>query len=144
MATKTIRQRVIDALLLRVGANRGLEQLDDQDMPFTALVTGSESATESYDMVESTLPIVIGRAFKATGTKSDQWYAQGEQSLKDVITEVYVGGEELDGIPVQIEYTGSDVEQLTDGARGVMVQASFDIRYVWLHGDPTKTQHEVV
>lgn len=132
-----IREQILQAITTRVSGTRGLEQYDEQDLPFTVVIESDDTAEESdYDFVRVTMPVTIGRAKKVDGNKSDDWYTQGNTDLADVIKEVYAGGDDLGGLADGIDYTGGSVDVLTDGARGVIVQAFFNVRFTFLHGNP--------
>jgi len=114
-----------------------IETMDEQDLPFTVLVDSDDSAEESdYDFVRVTMPVTVARASKIVGSKVDAWHTQGNGNLADLIKELYTGGEDVGGLVDGIDYTGGSVDVLTDGARGVMVQAFFNVRFKFAHGDP--------
>jgi hypothetical protein len=132
-----IREQLLQELAGRASAQRGLEMYDERDLPFTVLLEGEDqAATDDYDNARVATPVTLARAMKITGNKTDDWYEQGNVALADLIKEVYVGGEDLNGLADGIDYEGGSVEVITDGARGVMVQASFNIRWAFVHGDP--------
>ena len=143
MSALPIRERILQALATRINAQRGLEQYDARDLPITVLVEGEDTAQESdYDRTNVTLPITVAYANNASGTKSDTWYAQANTALANLIQSVYAGDESLGGLVQGIDYTGGDVAVLTDGATGYAVQAFFNIRYAFVHGNPFLTEEE--
>ena len=143
MPALPIRERILQALATRLSAQRGLEQYDARDLPITILVEGEDTAQESdYDRTNVTLPVTIAYANNVSGTKSDTWYAQANTALANLIQSVYSGDESLGGLCQGIDYTGGDVAVLTDGATGYAVQAFFNIRYAFVHGNPFSTEEE--
>lgn len=144
MSALPIRERILSALATRINAQRGLEQYDARDLPITVLVEGEDTADEGdYDMVNVTMPVTIAYANNVAGTKSDDWYEQANTALANLIQSVYTGGEDFGGLAQGVDYTGGDVAVLTDGATGYAVQAFFNIRYVFRHGDPFDNTEEV-
>lgn len=132
-----IRERLLQVLATRASAERGLEYYDQRDLPFTVLLEGEDQAAEDdYDNTRVVTPVTVARALKVTGNKTDDWYEQANVALGDLIKEVYAGGEDLDGLADGIDYEGGSVEVITDGARGTIAQASFNIRWAFVHGDP--------
>lgn len=132
-----IRERVLQALAARLNAVRGLEQYDERDLPLTVIVEGEENADDGdYDLVRVTLPVTIARVSKFLGAKDDEWHQQANADFAALIKEVYTGGEDLGGLAQGIDYTGGGIDVVSDGARGTMVQAFFNIRYAFTHGDP--------
>lgn len=132
-----IREQILQALATRVSAARGLEVYDEHDLPFTVLIEGEESAEDNnYDMTNVSLPFTVGRGMSIKGKKQDEWYEEGNQALADLIKEIYAGGESVGDLAHGIDYAGGFVDVVTDGARGVTVQAYFNVRYSFVHGDP--------
>ena len=109
----------------------------------TVMVTDVKARVSEGDMVEVTLPVTIAHANNVHGTKSDDWYEKANTALANLIKSVYEGGESFDGLVQGIDYTGGDVAVLTDGATGYAVQAFFNIRYAFRHGNPFDNTEEV-
>ena len=133
-----IREQIIQALAARVGAVRGLEGFDSQDLPLTVLVEGDDelSGDAQYDMTPLALPVTIARAVHVGGLKDDGWYTEANTQLADLIAEAYAGGEDLGGLADGIDYAGGSVGVITDGAAGVAVQVNLEIRYAIARGNP--------
>lgn len=132
-----IREQIIKALATRVGAMRGLEGFDSQDLPITVLVEGDDEAgDEGYDMTPLTLPVTIARAVEISGQKDDTWFTEANTQLATLITEAYAGGEDLGGLADGIDYAGGSVGVITDGAAGVAVEVNLEIRYAIARGNP--------
>lgn len=134
-----IRETIIQAIIVRVNGHRGLESYDARDLddgPITIVVVGEDVAEGSdYDMTRLVMPVTLARGKKASGGKSDQWYTEANIELASLISEMYAT-DAADELIVGMDYQGGGVALLTDGAKGFTCQASFNIRYAHLHGDP--------
>ena len=132
-----IREQILQALATRVSAQRGLEGYDLDDLPLTVMIEGEESEGDSdYDLTRLVLPVTIARAIEQTGIKGDAWYTAANTALADLIKEAYGSDETFGGLADGMDYTGGSTGVLTDGAKGVMVQTFFNIRYAFAHGNP--------
>ena len=132
-----IREQIIQKLATRVGATRRLEMYDERDLPVTVLQEGDDTAAEGlYGLTNVTTSISVARAIPMTGVKADDWYTQLNTALANLISELYTGGDDVDGLAHGMDYVSGSVDLLTDGSVGAGVAVTVAVRYSFVHGNP--------
>ena len=132
-----IREQIIQALATRVGATRRLAMYDERDLPITVLQEGDDNAAEGmYGLTNVTTSISVARAIRMDGVKDDNWYTELNTALAQLITELYTGGVDIDGLAHGMEYVSGSVDLLTDAGVGAGVAVTVNVRYSFVHGNP--------
>ena len=138
-----IRERILQALAIRLDAQRGLEGYDLSELPITILVEGGDEAQEDdYDMTRVAMPVTVARAVAKSGLKTDAWYEDANIELAQMVVDAFGSDETFGGLAQGMDYAGGEVGVLTDGAQGYTAQISLIIRYAFLHGNPFANEEE--
>lgn len=138
-----VREQILQALALRVGAVRYTTSFDAEQLPITALVAGEDAASDpDYEMTRLVMPVQIARAVQRTGLRDDAWQTEANTLLADLVAEAWSSDDTLGGLAEGMDLTGQTAEAIDEGATGVAAQISIDIRYQFVHGNPY--QQEVI
>jgi hypothetical protein len=133
----TIREQIIRELATRVDGVRRMPTYSEQDLPLTVITEGDDAGNGyAYDMHRVTMPVTIARAALATMPMDDAWHQQGNAMLGDLITDIYAGGEDLNGLAEGMDYTSGSVKPVADGDRAIEVAVTINVRYAFVRGNP--------
>lgn len=133
----TIRERILQEIQARTGAQRELEEFDERELPFTVLLAGEDEEDGAiYDTTPLTMQIAVARAFAPTGDKGDSWHEQAETAYGDLVTEVMGSDRSLGGLATRLLHTGGAAGTIENTASAVSAQAIFRVHYRIATGDP--------
>ena len=138
-----IREQILQALATRVSAARGLEGFDVRDAresvdgTITVLVDQPDTAENTnYGTTHISMPVTIGRVRYLDTNKGDEWHTQGSTLQADLSLQAFGGDDTLGGLADGMDYTGGQVDVITDGSRGIAAQINITVRYHHVRGNP--------
>jgi hypothetical protein len=146
----TIREQVLQALELKVGAMRGVDSYDESALPVTALFEGAdEPARIQYGMVESAMPVRLERVAAGPGTElqdgrlvttgevdKSEWWTEANQMLGELIQSATGGDNTLGGLCQGIDYVSGGAQSSPDGSNAIVAFVDLRVRYRFLNGNP--------
>jgi len=132
-----IRERILRELVRRTRARRRLESYDERDLPLTVLQEGDDSAVEGlYGMTQVATQVLVARAVNMTGVKGDDWHAELNTALANLIKEIFKGGNGIEGLKFELNYVSGGIGLPTDASKGSGVAVTVNVRYAFVYGNP--------
>lgn len=133
----TIREQVIQALEIKIGAQRGVDSYDERDFPLTVLFEGPEDAAQgTHRRTTASMTVRLEHAEEGVGECKKAWLSQGNAVLGRIILAATGGENTLDGLAQDIEYTGGGVAIPEDGTNIVTAFADLRVTYRFKSGNP--------
>jgi len=133
----TIREQVIKAFVLKVGAARCVKLDGESELPAKSVWDNGESATKTaYGAMEVVLPLPVEYLASVDKTTYPILSAQANAMLGELIQAATSGDNTLNEICRSIEYAESEFIYPEDGAKEIEVYAIFNITYQYAIGDP--------
>ena len=135
--TVSIRERLIAAVCTAMSAQYSQTHIDEQTaLPVNVVIDGADTATNSYDLTECTMPLTVGRAEAIASGDANNPAAQRTQAnaaLAKLITDMHAGGD-FTGLCRSCNYTGGSIELQADSF--IVATANFELKYQHARGAP--------
>lgn len=136
-AIETRLQAITTANLynFNIGTNvfRVRQSFNDSELPVVTIWDIEETSEYKYHKNTTTLDLKVSM-HTLFGTVNPS--VQANKMLADLIQAMTDADTSLGGLADGIEYTGSDIAYPEDGALSVSVEASFNVKYTTVKGDP--------
>ena len=131
----SIRERVVQAFVDRIGATRANQLDGDSDLPARALWDPSESTEKNkYGKYDCKVTIQVGEL--AARDSSVNSSIQGNAMLAGLLEDALSTDTTLGGLCKSISYTGSTLDFPENGQKEMVVLATFEIVYVMSNSNP--------
>jgi len=133
----TVREQILQAFVLKVGAGRCLKLDGSSDLPAKSIWdNGEEASRTAYGTMEAVLPLPVEYLASVDLTTYPKLSAQANAMLGELIQAATSGDNQLSGLCRSIEYAESEFIYPEDGAQEIEVYAVFNITYQFVIGDP--------
>lgn len=132
--TDSVRERLMAAILTRVGGQYGLpEALDERELPATVVDDGRDSVVQATGVTRLTMNVTICRAEPAVSTNPDAMRVQAHAALASLIVAMHAD-ETFGGLAKGVEYLECAIAM--DARRIVFAEAVFSVSYEHERGNP--------
>jgi hypothetical protein len=139
---KTIREKILDALLVRAAtvapACYAVPSYVPAELPAVTLFDGIEEGdTDIYNQQNNETPVVVeSTAEIPAGSTAAAMFAQGQALIGNLVKALTSGDRTLGGLCHDVRYTSGGIEYPEDG--GEEISATISLRVRWSHriGDP--------
>ena len=106
---------------------------DERDLPLTFVQDSTDDCETDYDFTKLLMPVAVARAELATSGDRAAQRTQANAALAALIVAMYTD-ETFGGLAQGITLTGQGIQ--TELGKYVFAEASFQIRYQHVRGDP--------
>lgn len=132
----TIREQIIEAFALKVGAGRCLKLDGDSDLPARSLWDNQEEAEKTaYGSMKCSIDLPIEYLAKVDSAFSNH-SKQANAMLAELIQSATSGDNSLGGLCRSIEYKTSEFIYPEDGSQEIEVFCVFTLVYEFAIGNP--------
>ena len=135
-----VRERLLAAICTATGGvYRVPTPEDERDLPLTFVQDSTDDVETDYDFTRLVMPVAVARAELATSTDRAAQRAQAHAMLAELVASMYTD-ETFGALAQGISLSGQGIQ--TELGKYVFAEASFQVRYQHVRGDPTATEIE--
>jgi len=132
--TASVRERLLAAITTATGGvYRVPTPEDERDLPLTFVQDSTDDCETDYDFTKLAMPVAVARAEAANSGDRAAQRAQAHAALAALIEAMYAD-ETFGGLAQGITLAGQGIQ--TELGKYVFAEASFQIRYQHVRGDP--------
>ncbi len=133
-----VRERLLAAITAAVGGVYRVPTPDDErDLPLTFVQDGPDLVESDYDYTRITMPVAVASAAPASSTDRAAQRTQANAILAGLVEKMYAD-ETFGALAQGITLDGQGIQ--TELGKYVFAEASFQIRYQHVRGNPTATE----
>ncbi len=133
----TIRDQIIDAFCVKVGAERCSVLDSSSDLPAKSVWDNREESSKSkYGSNDCVLALPVEYLAKVDKVTYASVSKQANAMLGDVIQSATSGDNTLGGLCKSINYIESEITYPQDGQDEIEIYVVFNVLYSFLNGDP--------
>lgn len=136
--TASVRERLLAAITTAVGGVYRVPTPDDErDLPLTFVQDGNDDVETDYDFTKLLMPVAVARAELACSSDRAAQRTEANAALAALIVAMYTD-ETFGGLAQGITLVGQGIQ--TELGKYVFAEASFQVKYQHLRGDPAATE----
>lgn len=133
----TIREQVVEAFALKVGAQRCQKLDSDSDLPAKSIWDSAEEATKTeYGATRVSILLGVEYLAKVDSLTYANHSKQANAMLGEIIQAATAGDNSLGGLCRSIQYQQVEFNYPDDGAQEVEIFVVFEVVYQFATGDP--------
>ena len=133
----TVREQILQAFVLKIGAERCVKLDSDSDLPAKSVWdNGEEASKKAFGVTEVALPLPVEYLAEVDKQTFPTYSAQANAMLGEIIQAATSGDNKLGGLCQSIEYAESEFIYPKDGEQEIEVYVVFNITYQFATGDP--------